>query len=475
MASPSSLVVDLDGTLLRSDMLHETFWSAAAADWRVPLHAASVLARQGKAALKRWLSETGTIDVAALPYDAQVLDYIRAWRAKGGQVALVTASDQALAEAVAAHLGVFDTVHGSDGQTNLKGPAKAAFLVARYGEGQFAYMGDAPADLAVWAVAGQAITVNASRALRQKAQELCPAIEHLQTRDAGFEPYLKALRPHQWLKNTLVFLPILASHQITMLTLWQSLLAFIAFSLVASSVYVLNDLFDLKSDRAHPRKRNRPLASGAVPIVHSPWLVAVPLGLGFVIALALGGAFLLIMALYYAVTLAYSMDLKRRAIIDICVLAGLYTIRVVAGGAATDITVSIWLFAFSVFLFLSLACVKRQAELTLNAKSGASQIAGRGYTTEDRPIITMMAIAAGYLSVLVLALYLNSVAVRPLYAEPMFLWGGCCVLLYWVSRNVLIAHRGQMHDDPIIFAVKDRSSQVSGLIIAALVVAGILA
>lgn len=451
----SVLIVDLDGTVLRSDMLLETFWSALGRNWRAPLGASLALLK-GKAALKRYLAQAATVDVTGLPYDETVLDYIRTWRAQGGQAFLVTATDQALADEIAAHLGVFDGVHGSDGQTNLKSANKAAFLRDRYET--FTYIGDAAADIPVWEAAERAVTVNASRTVQQAAERVAPGAEHLTTNPAHLKPYLKALRPHQWLKNALVFLPVLASHQITQLTLMQSLLAFIAFSLIASSVYVVNDLLDLRVDRAHPRKCKRPFAAGTIPLAHGPWMLGLPLLFGLAIAAFLGGQFLLVMIGYYALTLAYSLFLKRRMIVDICALAGLYTLRVIAGGAATGIELSIWLLAFSIFLFYSLASVKRQAELVMNTQKGTAKIAGRGYQSDDLAIISMMAIASGYLSVLVLALYLNSEAVQQLYTQPVYLWGICCVLLYWVSRNVMLAHRGQMHDDPVIFAVKDRPS-----------------
>ena len=265
------LAVDLDGTLLRSDMMHESFWSAFGSDWRSPFRAVAALAR-GRAQLKRYLADAGHVDVTTLPYDETVIDYVKAWRVPGGRTALVTASDAALAEAVAAHLGIFDEVHGSDGARNLKGENKARFLEDRFGKAGFAYMGDAAADLAIWKRASKAITVNADAGLRRGAEKACADVEHLATQSRARGPYLKALRPHQWLKNILVFLPMLAGHELTAPMFLRSLAAFAAFSLMASCVYVVNDLLDLAADRAHPRKRNRPFASGTVPIAHGLWM-----------------------------------------------------------------------------------------------------------------------------------------------------------------------------------------------------------
>lgn len=283
----------------------------------------------------------------------------------------------------------------------------------------------------------------------------------------SIKPYLKALRPHQWIKNTLVFLPMLAAHQVDGQKLRLSLIAFVAFCLVASSVYIVNDLLDLAADRAHPRKRLRPFASGSIPVAHGVWMaLGTALG-GAAVAAVVGADFLLVMAVYYALTLAYSLQLKKCVVIDICVLAGLYTIRILAGGVATKIHLSVWLLAFSTFFFLSLAAVKRQAELVDSARRGDFGASGRGYHVDDLPILTTVAIGAGYVAVLVLALYLNSPTVTQLYARPEALWGVCVVVLYWITRAVMIAHRGLMNDDPVIFAIRDVGSHVCLLLIVA--------
>lgn len=407
-----------------------------------------------------------------MPYDEDVIAYIRAYRAKGGRTALVTASNQIIAEHIAKHLQIFDEVHGSDGAHNLKGANKAAFLIERFGREAFQYMGDAPADLPVWEASQRVVTVNASQSLRQKAETLGKPIEHLVTTAKSVRPYLKALRPHQWLKNILIFLPMLAGHQLDAATAWNSLLAFVAFSFIASSVYVLNDLLDLNADRAHPHKRLRPFASGAVPIAHGSFLALASLLSGVVIAAFLGWQFLLTLGAYYVLTTAYSLRFKRLIILDICVLAGLYTMRIVAGGVATGIELSVWLFAFSIFFFFSLAAVKRQAELVDMAERGTLTAKGRGYHVEDLPIMSMVGLAAGYISVLVMALYVNSPAVMELYKISETLWGICCVLLYWLTRMVLITHRGAMHDDPVVFAAKDRVSQICFLAMLSFAAAG---
>lgn len=468
--TPRVLAVDLDGTLLRSDMLYETFWSAMGRNWTT-LPRALLALQGGKAGLKTRLNALADVDCTTLPWNEDVLAYIRQWRADGGKTALVTASNAALAQRVADHLGLFDEVHGSDETTNLKGRNKARFLTERYGKGGFAYAGDHPADLAVWAEAHRVVTVSPSRGLRGKAEALGIETHHIEAAGPAFRAYAKAARPHQWLKNFLIFVPLVAAHRFDPSAILDAVIAFFAFSLIASSVYVVNDLLDLAADRAHPRKRKRPFASGAIPIAHGTWMALLLWLAGTGLAVLLGPKFLGVMLAYYLATTAYSFYLKRKLIVDICVLAGLYTIRILAGGVATAIPVSMWLLAFSIFFFLSLAAVKRQAELVGGIASGSVKIAGRGYIKDDLPLVQQMAISAGYVSVLVLALYLNSTTVTALYGEPAGLWGACLILLYWISRMVMVASRGDMHDDPVVYAVTDRKSLVCGVLVLACFVA----
>lgn len=467
------LVVDLDGSLIRSDMLFESFWSAFSARWTAPVEVIGSLIR-GRAALKHKLNAMSDVDVSTLPYNEEVLSLVRKWRADGGYVALVTASNQNFADRVAAHLGLFDEAHGSDATHNLKGVNKAAFLQERFGNGNYHYVGDAEADLPIWKSSGGAVTVATSPELRGKVEAMGIPTIHIGDAVSVLRPAFKEMRPHQWLKNLLVFLPLLMAHQFTALTVMQSLLAFFAFSMVASSVYVLNDLLDLKSDRAHARKRNRPFASGALPLSAGTVLVPLLLSMGGAAALPLGRDFLIVMAVYYVITTTYSLYLKRQLVIDICTLSVLYALRILAGGAATGIPLSVWLLAFSVFFFFSLAAVKRQAELVDGAATGKVTAHGRGYHVDDLPLVAMMATAAGYVSVMVLALYVNSSAVQQLYSNPTLLWGICLVLLFWISRVVMITHRGQMHDDPVVFAVRDRVSQLCALVILSIAAFGAL-
>ena len=465
------LVVDLGVTLLKNDILFERVCAAVYRDWRNLLLAIVAMAG-GRAYVKRQLAGASLIDPATLPYNDKVIKFIKDWREMGGRTALVDTSNHGLAGSIAAHLGIFDETHVPEETLNLKGEEKGVLLEARFGNKGFAYMGNARADLPIWKRSSTAITVNASASLRREVGTACEKVEHLSTHGNFLESYLKALRPHQWLKNFLAFLPMLAAHQFDRKTLLLSLGAFISFCLIASSVYVLNDLLDLPADRIHPRKKNRPFASGSIPISQGMWMLVGLFILGGLTANFIGPDFLLTMTAYALVTTAYSLHLKRRMVIDIFVLAGLYTSRIVAGGVATDIRLSVWLLAFAIFFFLSLASVKRQAELIDSAERGSLQPSGRGYIVGDLPIISMIAIAAGYMSVLVLALYINSATVTELYKRPQALWGVCAMLLYWITRTIMVAHRGNMNDDPLIYAAKDPVSLTCLLISFGLVFLG---
>ena len=463
------LVVNMNGTLTRTDTLHEAVFDMLSSS---PVRIFSLLSwlRLGKAGFKHRLAGARLIEATALPLRQEVLDLVGEARARGQRTALVTASDVRQAKLVAAHLGLFDEVHGTRAETgpNLSGEAKAAFLVDRFGPSGFDYVGDSRTDLPVWAAAREAITVNASPQLQAAAERANASARHLAPPPAGLArlaPYLRAMRPHQWSKNLLIFLPMLAAHDARMLP--ATVAAFCAFCLTASSVYLLNDLLDLAADRAHPRKRARPFASAAIPISHG--IALVPLTLLAAAALALTAApwrFAGALAIYYLCTLSYSLVLKRKLIIDIWMLSALYTIRVLAGAYAADVPLSFWMLAFSMFLFLSLAAVKRLGELTEYGERGhQGAIVGRGYVVDDRPVVLVIAMSAGYLAVLVLALYIDRPAVTALYGHTKALWAICPILLYWVSRMVMVAHRGEMHDDPIVWAARDRVSMLTILLI----------
>lgn len=454
------LVVDLDGTLSRTDTLHEALMQLTMdAPRAFPGLVRHVLAKD-KPAFKAGVADHVVPDPAALVYNQAVLDEIEAARRAGRKVALVSASDRRIVQSVADHVGLFDEVVGTgdDQGQNLGGEAKADLLLARYGAGGFDYIGDCATDIPVWKVARTALTVQTSDKLAAAAAGQGITLTPLKgAQSGGVKPYIKALRPHQWSKNVLVFLPMLAAQDYSVFGV--SFLAFALFCLMASSVYVLNDLADLPADRAHPRKCRRPFASGDIPIAHGIAMTAGLIGISLVLGLLfLPGFFLLALLAYFIATLAYSFALKRKLIVDVITLAGLYTMRIIAGAAAAGIAASPWLLAFSMFLFYSLAAIKRQGELVDQAKSGEEMRAGRAYMSSDVTVMQIMAISAGQAAVLVFALYLYSPAVAELYARPEILWLICPVLLYWLSRISILTHRGHMDDDPIVFAARDRIS-----------------
>ena len=397
----------------------------------------------------------------------------RLQQAEGRTRVLCTASDAHYAHAIAAHLGVFDRVLASDGDTNLAGERKAAALREAFGERGFDYAGNAEVDLPVWRQARKAWVVNAPDALAARAGRECEVELHLPAERPGWRDWLRAIRLHQWLKNLLVFLPLLAAHKfLDAEAVVAAVQAFLAFGLCASGVYVLNDLLDLPADRLHPRKRLRPFASGRLPVMRG--LLAAPLLAlaGFALAAAVGDRFLLALGTYYLFTLAYSMRLKRIVMVDVVVLAGLYTLRIIGGTFAIGSALSFWLLAFSMFLFLSLAMLKRHTELAAMLASGRSSASGRGYEVDDLPLVQSLGSASGYLAVLVVALYINSPESVALYSHPRFLWLVCPLLLYWISHMWIVAHRGRMDDDPVVFAVTDR---VSLLVVASCTACVVLA
>lgn len=452
------LCVDGDGTLLRTDLLIE---SAIELLKKNPLclFAFPVWLARGRAYLKRQIAQRVAIDPALLPYNQRLLELLFAEKNRGRRLVLATAADELLARRIANHIGMFEEVIASDGSINISGHKKRDALVNRFGSGRFDYAGNGYADLEVWRAARHAIVVNPEPGLMKVIVD-APNVELILNEAGGRREYLRAMRPHQWLKNLLVFLPLATAHELDNLPqLLSAVLAFVAFGLCASSVYLLNDLVDLPSDRHHPRKRLRPFAAGTASVKVGIALAPALLVGGIGISLLLPWQFGTVLAAYYISTVAYSFWLKQKVLVDVFLLAGLYTLRVIAGGAAVAITPSFWLLAFSMFIFLSLAMLKRYTELLTLKERNETRVGGRAYAQLDLVTIAGLGHTSGYMSVLVLALYINSDAVRLLYRMPEIIWLLCPLVLYWVSRMWQRAGRGEMHDDPIVFAIKDRVSR----------------
>ncbi len=462
------LCVDLDGTLIRTDMLLESLCDTLR---RKPLLslAIPIWLLRGRAYLKRRLAESMQFDPASLPYHEGLLQHLRDEHQRGRKLVLATASDRVIAERIAAHLGIFSAVHGSDGGVNLKGKVKLQHLVAAYGEDSFDYAGNSPADDPLWEKSQEALVVGNVKPGGGRLPAHITVRAFPSAGESKMAAFVRAIRVHQWVKNLLLFVPMLMAHRARDgAVLQHSLTAFSAFCLCSSAVYVLNDVFDLESDRQHHSKRRRPFASGDLSL--STAFVIVPIFLIFSIALSLQlpPVFTDALLFYFVLTLGYSLRLKQIVLIDILVLASLYTIRILAGGFAADVRVSEWLLAFSLFFFLSLACIKRFSELFVLRQSNRHEAKGRGYVASDLEQISQFGSASGYISVLVLALYVSGRDVAALYSHPQVLWLTCPLVLYWISRVWLIAHRGKLHDDPIVFAIRDKTSYVVGLIALAL-------
>ncbi len=459
LANSIPLVVDLDGTLVKTDLLVESFFALLKQNL-LYIFVFPFWLLKGRAFLKRQISQRVTLDVTILPYHRELLDHLRILHAQGRRIVLATATDERIARQVADHLDLFDRVLASNGTVNLSGRYKRERLVMELGEKGFDYAGNSGRDFVVWAAARKAIVVNASRSLSHRVARVAEIERVLKGREKGLKPLVQALRLHQWLKNLLVFVPLVMAHRFFELELLvKNLLAFLAFGLCASSVYLVNDLLDLQADRHHPRKWQRPFASGELSLFWGLGLAPLMLGLSFLVSVLLPLPFLGMLFSYYVLNLAYSFYLKQVVLLDVIVLAGLYTLRVMGGSASVAIWPSSWLLAFSTFLFLSLALLKRYAELiTMEAESGVIQV--RGYQMIDKELLVSLGSGSGYVAVLVLAIYISSGVAEIHYSRHHVVWLLCPLLLYWISYVWLIAHRGGMQDDPLVFTIKDRVSRI---------------
>lgn len=461
-SSAIPLAVDLDGTLIASDLLWEGLFLLVRKNplllFLVPFWLAG-----GPARLKQAIAERVNIDPASLPYRDEMLARLRQERANGRRIVLATGTPRKFADAIAAHLGLFDSVLATEGAENLTSGRKRRVLVEAYGDGGFDYAGNSRHDLKVFEAARDAIVVAPDRhAARWQARQGCELISGPKV---SLRVIARMLRMHQWLKNSLIAVPMVLAHDyLDERMLIACLLAFISFSTAASAIYIVNDFFDLALDRRHPTKRNRPFASGTLSVPFGLTSVAVLLVVSLVTALFLPVSFILVLAAYLVATTAYSLAVKRMLLIDVLTLAALYTARILAGAAATDVDVSFWLLAFSIFFFLSLALVKRYVELRSSELVPGERIAGRGYRAEDQEIIAQAGMASAFSSALVLALYIDSAAVRELYPHPWMVWPLAPIVLYLTMRVWILARRDEMHDDPVVFIIRDWRSQIVVLV-----------
>ena len=451
MTDRTPLVLDIDGTFLRTDMLLECFWAGLGRDpWATLLTSVTFIG--DRARLKAELARIAGLRTDLLPVNGGVLAEVEAARAAGREVVLASASDISLVSRLAADHGLSERVFASDGRHNLKGASKAAALVAAIGEGGFDYAGNETADREIWACAARALVVNDPASAGWLEAQGKPV-----ARISGgwrFAGVLKAFRPHQWVKNLLLFVPLLAGHAFAPLPWLVTLFGMVAFSLAASSIYVVNDLLDLEADRLHATKCRRPFASGAVPIGVG---MAAGLGAGaaaLVIAALIGWGFLGVVALYMALSLAYSLRLKRLRWIDIATLAALYTLRVIAGALASGVDLSGYLLVFIYPVFIALGSVKRITELTL-ATSDA-RLPGRGYGRPDRSDLLNVAVLGMIGALLAFFGYSFSDQAVRLYPERWLLWVALAAIAWWLWRMIRMGWAGRQDHDPIVFALRDK-------------------
>jgi 4-hydroxybenzoate polyprenyltransferase len=478
-----ALCVDLDGTLVKSDTLLDTVLVVARQKPLELVHIPGWIA-EGRAAFKRHLTNLVTLDVEYLPYNRPLLEYLRQQFGEGREIYLATAADRELAERIAAYLGIFTGVLASDGATNLAGGNKLAAFREKFGE-NFCYIGNARPDVELLVACVSPMVANPDKALRA-GMKRTGTVAAMQFEDRGplLRSWLKAIRLHQWAKNALLFVPLLLAHQWHLRTFGAVITAFFSFGMCASATYIINDLLDLEADRRHPNKRRRPFAAGDLSAIAGVEMVCLLMVCAVALALALPHifnalpgssvlaqpyAFLGWLGFYTAVTLSYSLYLKRKLLLDVFVLSGLYTVRIMAGSAATGIPMSPWLAGFAVFFFLSLAFVKRFSELEGLRERGGSVTNGRGYFVSDLEQLRALGTGAMYAAVVVLSIYINNPDTNFLYAHPVRLWMVVPVLLLWLSQVWMLASRGEMHDDPVVFAITDKRSLLLGVLMAAVI------
>lgn len=449
------LVVDLDGTLINTDLLHEGLVLLLRKN---PLYIFSCLIwmMKGKGYLKNKIFKIVDIPSELLPYNREILDLLKKEAANGRMLILATASPLSIALAIAERHRIFHKVYGTTNNVNLKGKIKLNLLLDEFGSSKFDYVGNSYSDLSIFSSARYSYLVNPSLLVKIKTKKNPGLRQTWNFRKEPFKNFFKSVRAYQWVKNLLIFVPLITSHSfLSVGPVSLALLGFISFSLVASGGYLINDLLDLNSDRVHPTKRFRPLASGKISILNAIIISILLLAAGFYLASLLNHLFWIIVLFYFATTVIYSVFFKRIVLFDVFALAVLYSIRVFAGGVATNITLSSWLIAFSTFIFLSLAFVKRYSELSKVDDNSTLEKIGRGYFIEDIHLLQTMGVVSGFLSVVVFSLYLDSPDVSLLYSNPKILWITSFLFLFWISRIWMLTVRGEMTDDPIIFTLKD--------------------
>ncbi|MDD7472630.1 MAG: UbiA family prenyltransferase [Bdellovibrionota bacterium] len=475
MKEEKCLFVDLDGTLIKSDLLFECLVPIIK-NYFYALFLAPFWLLKGKAYLKDKFSDLVSINPEILPYNNNVLEYIRKEKENGSKIILATASNIKLAKSISDYLGIFDDVIASSKEENLKGKNKLnkikLYIENNNTNKEFSYIGDSEADVKIFNETNIPIVVGNKNVFNKIKSKNDKTTFVDGENDFSLKKFFKMIRTYQWVKNFLIFLPLILAHKfLDVNLLLKALVAFFSFSFLASSVYIINDIMDVESDRIHPSKKNRPIASGAVKISSALKVAFILMPLSFIISIFLGKEFLFVLLTYFITTSCYSFYLKKIMLVDILILSLLYTVRMFAGGVALNIYLSPWLFMFSMFFFFSLACAKRYSELYAVRNNLQDEIKGRGYQAQDLEQIQIFGSSSGYIAILIFALYIQSDISMKLYKTPSFFWALCPIMLYWISRVWLLSHRGQMTQDPIIFALKDKVSYV--VLILSIIIFGV--
>ena len=475
MKEEKCLFVDLDGTLIKSDLLFECLVPIIK-NYFYAIFLAPFWLLKGKAYLKDKFSDLVSINPEILPYNNNVLEYIRKEKENGSKIILATASNIKLAKSISDYLGIFDDVIASSKEENLKGKNKLnkikLYIKNNNINKEFSYIGDSEADVKIFNETNIPIVVGNKNVFNKIKSKNDKTTFVDGENDFSLKKFFKMIRTYQWVKNFLIFLPLILAHKfLDVNLLLKALVAFFSFSFLASSVYIINDIMDVESDRIHPSKKNRPIASGAVKISSALKVAFILMPLSFIISIFLGKEFLFVLLTYFITTSCYSFYLKKIMLVDILILSLLYTVRMFAGGVALNIYLSPWLFMFSMFFFFSLACAKRYSELYAVRNNLQDEIKGRGYQAQDLEQIQIFGSSSGYIAILIFALYIQSDISMKLYKTPSFFWALCPIMLYWISRVWLLSHRGQMTQDPIIFALKDKVSYV--VLILSIIIFGV--
>ncbi len=473
-SSQNILCVDLDGTLIKTDMLLESFIFSFKKNPFVIFFCLFWLLSGGKAKLKHKLALKYVFDPSLLPYNDKFLDFLKKRKNDGCELSLVSASSEIIVKKIADYLGLFSDSFGSDSVNNLSSLKKADFLLKKYGDKNFVYCGNSPDDIPVWKVSGSAVCVNTPSGVKRKLRNFGIRFEEVSTTENLLFAVIRALRIHQWAKNVLLFVPLVTARLFFDFHAWEQLvIAFLSFSFMSSFVYILNDLLDLESDRSHSVKCRRPFASGSLSIAFGMFLMPLLFLVSVSLAIFVSDTFVSCLLIYLIVTSLYSFKFKQFIVVDCLILSFLYTFRIISGIAVLRVSTSLWLITFSGFFFLALAIVKRMAELKNQELKGTVKTKGRGYVISDYPMLSQIAVSCGLMSTLVFALYVNS-SKALLFPHPVFIYFCGPVLVFWFCYIFLQTHRGNMDEDPVMFAVKDKISLLSGLVFISLFLRGVI-